>query len=140
MGFIPGDDTRAVSCSGDQSLKIWNVHADKTTTRASVHANEPITSFTFSGSPTDPLQQKLIISLSYSIRIYKVRTLALVHSIQLSDLKLTKAPVFYMEAHPLFDTYILLSTDNQLRLFDLNTEKIVKTFTSRFNSQHVISI
>jgi hypothetical protein len=23
LGFIPGDDTRAVSCSGDQSLKMY---------------------------------------------------------------------------------------------------------------------
>lgn len=95
LGFVPGDDTRyvkcyssAISCSGDQSLRIWNIHSDKTH-RGSLHANEPITSFTFCGSETDPHQQKVVVSLSSSIRIYKLRTLQLLHSINLRDMKPT---------------------------------------------------
>jgi WD40 repeat protein len=83
------------------------------------------------------LQQKLIVTLSYSIRIYKLRTLGLLHTIQLPDFKLTKTPVFAVESHPLFDTFILLSADNQLKLFDLNTEKMVKSYTARFNTTQV---
>ncbi|KAJ3254020.1 protein with putative role during mitosis [Boothiomyces macroporosus] len=121
IGYIPGDDTRAISCSGDQSLKIWNIHSDRSN-RSGVHANEPISSFVFCGAPSDPLQQKLIVSLSYSLRIYKLRTLQLLHTISLDDIKLTKCPVFHMESHPQFDNYILISSDHQLRLFDLTTE------------------
>lgn len=112
IGFIPGDDTRfeelisAVSCSGDQSLKIWNIHADKTH-RGSVHANEPITSFTFCGSPSDSMQQKLIVSLSYSIRIYNLRTLSMLHTITLNELKLTYLNA-KLEKHPSFISKLIL--------------------------------
>jgi hypothetical protein len=95
LGFVPGDDTRyikrnhsAISCSGDQSLRIWNIHSDRGH-RSSLHANEPITSFAFCGSETDPHQQKVVVSLSSSIRIYKLRTLQLIHSINLKDIKPT---------------------------------------------------
>ncbi|KAJ3320768.1 protein with putative role during mitosis [Boothiomyces sp. JEL0866] len=134
IGYIPGDDTRAISCSGDQSLKIWNIHSDRSN-RSGVHANEPITSFVFCGAPSDPLQQKLIVSLSYSLRIYKLRTLQLLHTISLDDVKLTKCPVFHMESHPLFDNYILISSDHQLRLFDLTTEACIKKYSPRINRQ-----
>ena len=86
IGFVPGDDTRAISCSGDQSIRIWNIHADRTH-GGNVHANEPITSFAFCGSTTDPNQQKLIVSLSSSLRIYKLRTLQMIHNISLRDVK-----------------------------------------------------
>jgi hypothetical protein len=75
---------RAASCSGDQSLKMWDTDEEKGTV-GSVHANEPFTSFVFCG---DVAGQTLIASLAYSIRIYKMRTLTLLHTIQLSDLKL----------------------------------------------------
>ncbi|KAI8913685.1 WD40-repeat-containing domain protein [Gorgonomyces haynaldii] len=115
IGFVPGDPTRAISCSGDQSCKIWNMYADKST-GGSVHANEPMTSFTFCGSETDPLQQKLIVSLSNSIRIYKLRT---------------NIPISYIEAHPMYDHFVLISSDHQLRLLDLNTEQVIRTFNAR---------
>ena len=128
---------RAVSCSADQSLKVWNIHSDKATNRGSIHANEPITSFVFCGSPSDPLQQKIIISLSYTIRIYKLRTLSLLHSITMESLKLTKCPIINMEAHPLYDNFILLASDHQLRLYDLNSETIVKTYSARVATNEV---
>ncbi|KAI8898303.1 WD40-repeat-containing domain protein [Globomyces pollinis-pini] len=133
IGYIPGDDTRAITCSGDQSLKIWNIHSDKTH-RGSLHANEPITSFVLCGSPTDECQQKIIASLSYSIRIYKLRTLQLLHTITLSNMKLTKSSINFMNVHPKYDNYILLSSDHQLRLFDLTTETVVKTYSTRSTS------
>ncbi len=126
-----------MSCSGDQSLKVWNIHSDKSTLRGSIHANEPITSFVFVGAPSDPLQQKIVISLSYSIRIYKLRTLSLLHTISLKDLKLTKSPVVNMQSHPIFDHFILLASDHQLRLFDLNSEATVKTYSARVTSTDV---
>ena len=86
LDLIPGTVDTFASCSGDQSLKIWNIYDTQVNVR-SVHANEPITSFIICGSPSDPSQQKLIVSLSYSIRIYKLRTLGLLHSIVLHELK-----------------------------------------------------
>ena len=78
--------------------------------------------------------------MSYSLRIYKLRTLGLLHTIHLSDLKLTKTPVFAMESHPLYDNFVLLSAENQLKLLDLNTEKVVKSYTARFNTSQVLGI
>jgi hypothetical protein len=66
----------------------WNIHSNKQSHRGNIHANEPITSFTFSGSPSDASQQNVIISLSYAIRIYKLRTCSLLHTINLQDLKM----------------------------------------------------
>jgi WD40 repeat protein len=84
--LLPGTGETMVSCSGDQSLKLWDLENDKVPQR-SIHANEPITSFVFCGSPSDPTQQKIVISLSYSIRIYKLRTLGMIHNIPLKELK-----------------------------------------------------
>ena len=36
-----------------------------------------------------------------------------------------------MHSHPLFDNYVLMSCDNQLRLFDLATETTIKVFATR---------
>ena len=33
--------------------------------------------------------------------------------------------------HPIYDNYVLLSSDHQLRLFDMSTEKLIKTYNSR---------
>lgn len=122
---------RFASCSGDQSLKIWNVKKDSTVPCRSVHANEPITSFVFCGNPTDAGHQKLVVSSSYAIRIYKLRTLGILHTIQFKDLKANKTPITFMQTHPLYDNYILLSSDNQLRLFDLSTETTLRVFSTR---------
>ncbi|KAH9270410.1 hypothetical protein BASA83_007409 [Batrachochytrium salamandrivorans] len=130
ISSIPGDDTRAASCSGDQSLKIWNIHAEKPQS-SSIHSNEPITSFVFSGSTSDPTQQKVIVSLSFSIRIYKLRTLSMLVTIPLGDLKISKTPVTSLASHPVHDTFVLISTDNQLRLFNLLTQEFVKTYSAR---------
>ncbi|KAJ3276020.1 hypothetical protein HDV01_006190 [Terramyces sp. JEL0728] len=46
-----------------------------------------------------------------------------------------KCPVFHMESHPLFDNFILISSDHQLRLFDLTTETLVKKYSPRINRQ-----
>lgn len=73
------------SCSADQTLKLWDFNQDSQTN--SIHANEPITSFVFTGSH-DPPTQLLCISLSFSIRIYKVRTLQLIQTITLNELKI----------------------------------------------------
>ena len=75
---------RAISCSSDQSLKIW----DPDSRMHSVHANEPFTSFVVCGaSSNDYSSHVLVASLSYSIRLYKMRTFSLTHSILLKDLK-----------------------------------------------------
>ncbi|KAL2918528.1 hypothetical protein HK105_201929 [Polyrhizophydium stewartii] len=130
LAWIPGDETRAASCSGDQSLKFWNIHAEKPQS-SSIHANEPITSFAFSGSTSDPMQQKVIVSLSYTIRVYKVRTLTMIITIPMNDLKLSKTPITNLASHPVFDTFILVSADNQLRLFDLTKQAFVKSYSAR---------
>ncbi|KAJ3087475.1 hypothetical protein HK102_011026, partial [Quaeritorhiza haematococci] len=105
----------------------------------SVHANEPFTSFVFchgGGSDVDddgglaPQKrgassslagvgygvggesgaQILIAALAYSIRIYKMRTLTLLHTIPLKDLKLN---------------------DNQLRLIDLSSQMVLRVYSAR---------
>ncbi|KAJ3415221.1 hypothetical protein HDV05_005361 [Chytridiales sp. JEL 0842] len=127
MTFIPGREDKAASCSGDQSLKMWDTSIDKSAV-GSVHANEPFTSFVFCG---DVAGQTLVASLAYSIRIYKMRTLTLLHTIQLSDLKINKTPITNVESHPDYDNYILLSCENQLRLFDLSSETMLKVYSAR---------
>ncbi|ORY47781.1 WD40 repeat-like protein [Rhizoclosmatium globosum] len=127
VAFVPGRETFAASCSGDQSLKIWDT-SDPKPTISSVHANEPFTSFVFCG---DPSEQTLIASLSYTLRIYKMRTMSLVHTIQLKDLKVNKTPVYSVSSHPLYDNYILISCDNQIRLFDLSSETMLRVFSAR---------
>ena len=128
LGFLPGDNTRAVSCSGDQSLRIWNIHSDRKQ-GGSIHANEPISSFTFAGTETDEHQQKIIISLSSSIRIYRQRTLQLLHVINLKDMKLS-SPITFIEIHPVFENFCLISSDHQLRLINMDKNTIVKVYTS----------
>ncbi|KAJ3282905.1 hypothetical protein HDU79_009553 [Rhizoclosmatium sp. JEL0117] len=127
VAFVPGRETFAASCSGDQSLKIWDT-SDPKPTISSVHANEPFTSFVFCG---DPSEQTLIASLSYTLRIYKMRTMSLVHTIQLKDLKVNKTPVYSVSSHPLYDNYILIACDNQIRLFDLSSETMLRVFSAR---------
>ncbi|KAJ3326102.1 hypothetical protein HDU76_013013 [Blyttiomyces sp. JEL0837] len=127
IAFVPGCNDKAASCSGDQSIKIWDTSQDRPSV-SSVHANEPFTSFVFCG---DPSGQTLIASLSYCIRIYKMRTLTLVHTIQLKDLKLNKTPLTCISSHPLYDNYVILSCDNQLRLFDLASETMLKVYSAR---------
>lgn len=106
VGVVPGCPERGVSCSGDQSIKFFWLDEpsqetgddemsgsptkrksakDRERSIQSVHANEPFTSFTFCG---DTQSQTLVATLSYSIRIYKMRTLSLLHTIHLKELKL----------------------------------------------------
>jgi WD40 repeat protein len=95
-GGITNDFNRAVSCSGDQSIKFWDTTQDPSTLTSSssssvskLHANEPFTSFVFcGGSCNDESGLTIIASLSYSLRIYKMRTLSLLHTISLNELKL----------------------------------------------------
>ncbi|TPX66090.1 hypothetical protein SpCBS45565_g04738 [Spizellomyces sp. 'palustris'] len=129
--IVPGGDNRAATCSGDQSIKLFSLDTTSPTSVSSVHANEPFTSFVFAGNPDDASQQKLVASLSYSIRIYRLRTATLLHTIQLRDLRMNKTPLTALTAHPIHDTYILLSCDNQLRLFNLLTETTVKVYQAR---------
>ncbi|KAI9338745.1 hypothetical protein BDR26DRAFT_862708 [Obelidium mucronatum] len=125
--YVPGRGDFAASCSGDQSIKVWDTSEEKGTV-SSVHANEPFTSFVFCG---DVSEQTLIASLSYSMRIYKMRTMSLVHTIQLKDLKVNKTPVTSISSHPLYDNYILISCDHQIRLFDLSSETMLRVYTAR---------
>ncbi|KAI9101184.1 WD40-repeat-containing domain protein [Phlyctochytrium arcticum] len=131
VGIVPGSEDRAATCSSDQSIKVFSLNSTSPATVSSMHANEPFNSFVFSGSADDPSQQKLIASLSYSIRIYRLRTSTLLHTIQLRDLRVNKTPITTLHSHPLHDTYVLLSCDNQLRLVNLITETTVKVYQSR---------
>ncbi|KAI9363040.1 WD40-repeat-containing domain protein [Zopfochytrium polystomum] len=106
---------------------LWDTSLDKPSI-SSVHANEPFTSFVFCG---DTAGQTLIASLSYSIRIYKMRTLTLLHTIHLKDIKLNKTPISFISSHPLVDQVVLLSCDNQLRMFHLQSETTLRVFSSR---------
>jgi hypothetical protein len=49
----------------------------------------------------------------------------------------SKTPIFHMERHPLYDNYILVASDNHLRLLNLNSEEFCKKYTARFNSTDV---
>jgi WD40 repeat protein len=85
-----GDFSRIGTCSADHTLKMWDIQAgDSSPPRtSSVHANEPFTSFVVCGEKSnDTSSQTLITSLSYCLRVYKMRTLALLHVIHLSGLK-----------------------------------------------------
>ncbi|KAJ3012046.1 hypothetical protein HKX48_006515 [Thoreauomyces humboldtii] len=130
-GSLAVASDRAATCSGDQSIKIFALNEDDLTPTSSVHANEPFTSFIFVGSATDPAQMKLVASLSYSIRIYRLRTATLLHTIQMKDLRDNKTPITALAAHPVHDAYVLISCDNQLRLVNLLTETTVKIYQSR---------
>lgn len=39
--------------------------------------------------------------------------------------------IHFIMTHPLYDNYILISTDHQLRLFDIDTERVVKMYNAR---------
>ncbi|ORX77693.1 WD40 repeat-like protein [Anaeromyces robustus] len=125
--FIPGNYEMAVSCSSDQSIKIWNV-TNEDSKITSIHSNEPFTSFTFWG---DGHNQVLVTSLNYSLKLYKLRTSSLLHSIILPDLKSNKTPITSITSHPIQNNYILISSDNKLLLFDLQTSTILKTYSAR---------
>ncbi|KAJ3161381.1 hypothetical protein HDU86_007163 [Geranomyces michiganensis] len=133
--FVPGADNQAATCSGDQSIKVFPLDGPNAGPGApaavSVHANEPFTSFVFVGNPDDKSQQKLVASLSYSIRIYRLRTATLLHTIQMTSLRASKTPITALSSHPVHDSYTLVSCDNQLQLFNLHTESTVKTYQSR---------
>ncbi|KAJ3170112.1 hypothetical protein HDU87_008829 [Geranomyces variabilis] len=143
VAFVPGGDNQAATCSGDQSIKVFPLDGPNAGPGApaavSVHANEPFTSFVFVGNPDDKSQQKLIASLSYSIRIYRLRTATLLHTIQMNDLRTSKTPITALSSHPVHDSYILVSCDNQLQLVNLHTESTVKTYQSR-NIPHGVRV
>lgn len=61
----------------------------------------------------------------------------MLHSFTLKDLQMTKMPIFYMERHPIYDNYILVASDNQLRLLNIQTEQFCKTYQGRFNNSEV---
>ncbi|TPX55642.1 hypothetical protein PhCBS80983_g05170 [Powellomyces hirtus] len=128
---VPGGGNQAATCSGDQSVKVFPLDTAAGTTVASMHANEPFTSFVFVGNPDDSNHQKLVASLSYSIRIYRLRTATLLHTISMTDLRANKTPITALSSHPVHDSYILISCDNQLRLLNLITETTVKIYQSR---------
>jgi WD40 repeat protein len=125
--FIPDNYEMAVSCSSDQSIKIWNVTKDDSK-MTSIHSNEPFTSFTFYGKGHN---QILVASLNYSLKLYKLRTSSFLHSIILEDLKSNKTPITSITSHPIQDNFILISSDNRLILFDLKTSTSLKTYCSR---------
>ncbi|KAJ1568921.1 hypothetical protein HK405_012206 [Cladochytrium tenue] len=127
LSFVPGHEWRAASCSGDQSLKLWETDEEKPVI-SGIYANEPFTSFVFCG---DVAGQTLIASLSYSIRIYKMRTLSLIHTIQLKELKMNKTPISFLCSHPIVDQVVLLSCDNQLRMLHLGAETTLRVFSAR---------
>ncbi|KAJ1547492.1 hypothetical protein HK096_002665 [Nowakowskiella sp. JEL0078] len=116
--FVPGNDD------------IINDGITTGTKIGSVHANEPFTSFVFCGSGNSG-NVTLIASLSYVIRIYSLRTLSLLHTIQLADIRANKTPITSLNSHPLYDNYILISCDNNLRLFDLSSESTLKNYNAR---------
>ncbi|KAJ3230549.1 hypothetical protein HDU81_004426 [Chytriomyces hyalinus] len=127
VAFIPGRRNFAASCSGDQIIKIWDTSLD-TPQIGSVHANEPFTSFVFCG---DSANQTIVASLSQTIRLYKMRTLALIHTIHLKELKQNNTKITSIVSHPVYSNYILISCDNQLRLFDLASETMLRTYSTR---------
>ncbi|KAJ3382740.1 hypothetical protein HDU92_004615 [Lobulomyces angularis] len=126
-----GPNSRIATCSADQTIKIFDFKEDKPAFQ-SVHANEPFTSFVVcGGNSNDVSGQTLVASLSYCLRVYKMRTLSLMHVIQMKQLKHNKTPISCICSHPTYDNYILISCDNQLRLYDLSSETTLRTFSAR---------
>ncbi|KAI9189031.1 acetyl-coenzyme-A carboxylase [Blastocladiella emersonii ATCC 22665] len=59
---------------------------------ASIHSNQPFLSFVFTGTS----QELLIAAQAYALRVYKGRTLALLHTFHLDHLKLQRLPVTHL--------------------------------------------
>ncbi|KAI8847462.1 hypothetical protein BC829DRAFT_244104 [Chytridium lagenaria] len=79
ISFVSRREDLAASCSGDQSLKIWNIDADNEVV-ASAHAKRTFYEFPFLWRSFQPNCDSF--SLVF-MRIYKLRTMSLLHTIQL---------------------------------------------------------
>ncbi|KAI8815487.1 hypothetical protein BJ742DRAFT_848322 [Cladochytrium replicatum] len=135
IAFVPGRENHAVSCSADQSLKIWDIDSDDEKVMGRIHTNEPITSFVFCGDSGGKLT--LVVSLSYSIRIFSMKTYSLLHTIQLAELRANKTAITTMHTHPTYDNFVLVSCENQIRLMDLSCETTLRVYSAREISEGV---
>ncbi|KAJ3185873.1 protein with putative role during mitosis [Irineochytrium annulatum] len=127
--FMPGNDMKGASCSGDQSLKLFHLEPPTPPPPAtSIHANEPITSFTFT-CPQDPSSNLLLLSLSASLRVYRPRTLSLLYTIPLPDLRAPRwggaggaqGTITRVEAHPVWGgRWVLVSCEQKLWICEID--------------------
>ncbi|KAI8814355.1 hypothetical protein BJ742DRAFT_333012 [Cladochytrium replicatum] len=94
-----------------------------------IHTNEPITSFVFCGDSGGNIT--LAVSLSYSIRVFSMKAYSLLHTIQLAELRTNKTPITTMHAHPIFDNFVLVSSENQIWLMHLSCEATLRVYSAR---------
>ncbi|KAI9189033.1 hypothetical protein H9P43_000460 [Blastocladiella emersonii ATCC 22665] len=112
-GFPGRDPLHLASCSADHSIRIWSparvpgevsggptaagfgdstggggvtATSSSATGAASIHSNQPFLSFS----------QLLIAAQAYALRVYKGRTLTLLHTFHLDHLKLQRLPVTHL--------------------------------------------
>ncbi|KAI9144321.1 WD40-repeat-containing domain protein [Paraphysoderma sedebokerense] len=132
IGVIPGSEERLVSCSSDNTIKVWNLSDTNVRTCTSLHANEPFVSFTFSGEGQN---QFLIGALAYSLRIYKVRTLSHLYNVSLTHFKINKIPISHIHEHKNESSNtgrcILVCADNQIKLYEIDKNEIIRNYNAR---------
>ncbi|KAI8609073.1 hypothetical protein BC830DRAFT_1152469 [Chytriomyces sp. MP71] len=125
--FVPGRKHFAATCSGDYTIKVWDTTQDVPSVTCFT-ANEPFTSFVFCN---DVDTQMLVASLSYTLRLYKMRTEKLIATVHLKELKQNKTPVTSLALHPEHSSFLLISCDNELRLFDMSSETMLMKYSTR---------
>ncbi|KAI9209872.1 uncharacterized protein BJ171DRAFT_609331 [Polychytrium aggregatum] len=131
ISWVPRLSHQAISCSSDQTLKIFDTHRREKKILGSLHANEPFTSFAISDSSESESSQILVASLPYSIRIYCLRSLGMLRQISIGEIKLSKTPITSLALHPEYPDFALLSCGNQLKLFHTATGILLKTYSAR---------
>ncbi|KAJ3332655.1 hypothetical protein HDU93_009003, partial [Gonapodya sp. JEL0774] len=90
IGWVPYADSRAWSCSADQSVRVWDVDtviaddADGDLDVAKIHANEPFVGVVWSGQGVG---QVMVVAMAYAVRVYRARTMGVLRTVGFPDLR-----------------------------------------------------
>ncbi|KXS17027.1 WD40 repeat-like protein [Gonapodya prolifera JEL478] len=128
-GWVPHSEARAWTCSGDQSVKVWDATGDEGDEDvARVHGTEPFVGVVFSGQGVG---QMMVVAMAYALRVYKVRTMGVLRTVVFGELRGSKTPITCISSHPVHDSFALVSCDNQVRLVELAGMTTLKVYNAR---------